>query len=226
MKAIKVASDRGTRERILSVAETFFAERGYHGTRIHEIAQQVGIQKASLFHHFPSKAALYRAVLERGVAETEETLQGILAGEASPQQKARMLAEAYVDAVAAHPQRTRILLRQSLGDSPVPIQSPEARRLLGAVAQFVIEGQRAKVFEPADAVAMILGLVGMVAFFFTSAHVFAPAWPANLFDPGAVQRVKRHVTQVVMRCLLRPEDYRSMENLPGSSVGLPERQPT
>jgi AcrR family transcriptional regulator len=61
--------DTATRERILSTAASLFASRGYHGTRLHDIATVVGIQKASLFHHFPSKADIYRAALERDVAE-------------------------------------------------------------------------------------------------------------------------------------------------------------
>src|SRR5689334_15009327 len=94
----------GTRERILKVAEELFAERGYHGARLHEIAQGVGVQKASLFHHFASKEDLYCAVLDEGFEETRATLEKALGTTGTPLAKVRALTEAYVDLVIAHPE--------------------------------------------------------------------------------------------------------------------------
>ena len=43
----------GTRERLLSVAHAHLVARGYHGLSLHDIAAEVGIRKASLYHHYP-----------------------------------------------------------------------------------------------------------------------------------------------------------------------------
>lgn len=53
------------KENILTAAETIFAEHGYEGAPISEIARTAGVSKSGLLHHFPSKEALLVAVLER-----------------------------------------------------------------------------------------------------------------------------------------------------------------
>jgi AcrR family transcriptional regulator len=195
--------ERATRERILEVAEASLGEHGYHGTRLHEIARRVGIQKASLFHYFPSKEHLYRTVLEEGFGQTEETIRAVLQADTSPSDKARALVEAYVDMVAAHPQRTKILLRQSLGDAPEGFAAANSERLLSLVAAFIIDRQQEGVFAPMDPLALVLGVIGMVAFFFTSATMLAPTWSGDPGSAASVERVKRHVWGVVERCLIR-----------------------
>ena len=61
--------------RILDAAETLFADRGLAGTAVRDIAGEVGLNPASLYNHFPSKLALYEAVLERAVKPLLEVLE-------------------------------------------------------------------------------------------------------------------------------------------------------
>ena len=58
----------GTRNQILVVASNLFAIHGYHGTTTREIAEGVGVRQPSLFHHFPTKAAMMEALLEHDLA--------------------------------------------------------------------------------------------------------------------------------------------------------------
>lgn len=66
-----------TRERILDVAESLFAEHGLAGTSVRDIAAEVGLTPASLYNHFAGKQALYEAVLERGVRPLIEILRDL-----------------------------------------------------------------------------------------------------------------------------------------------------
>ena len=54
-----------TRERLLDQAEALFAERGFYGVSIAAIANELGLTKQALLHHFGSKEKLYGEVLKR-----------------------------------------------------------------------------------------------------------------------------------------------------------------
>jgi AcrR family transcriptional regulator len=64
------------REDILAAAVAVYAEAGYQGSSLREIARRVGMTHAGLLYYFPSKEALLAAVLERRDAEDGERLSG------------------------------------------------------------------------------------------------------------------------------------------------------
>jgi AcrR family transcriptional regulator len=73
--------DGDTRETIRAVALELFSTKGFEQTSLREIAERVGLTKASLYYHYSSKQALLVAVVEpvltgwRAVAEEAETLE-------------------------------------------------------------------------------------------------------------------------------------------------------
>jgi AcrR family transcriptional regulator len=63
----RMTKGQRTAQRIMDAAEKLFAENGYEGTSLREIAEAVDIQEPGLYRHFENKQALYRAVLERAL---------------------------------------------------------------------------------------------------------------------------------------------------------------
>lgn len=66
-----------TRERILSVAEELFLQRGFAGTSLDEIIERSELTKGGFFYHFENKAALGMAVLERYATKDFDLFEGL-----------------------------------------------------------------------------------------------------------------------------------------------------
>ena len=88
MKAISTARHSAagirTRERILRESSLLIAERGYRATTTRQIAERVGIQQPSLFHHFASKAAIVSELLAWDLDQTLPFVQELAALDSNP----------------------------------------------------------------------------------------------------------------------------------------------
>lgn len=80
------------RERVLNVAERLFSERGYKAVTLRDIAVELGIRQASLYHHVPGgKEALFVEVSARGLQRHRHELERAI-GQAGPQLRDQLLA--------------------------------------------------------------------------------------------------------------------------------------
>lgn len=73
-RPVDPARHSAQRERIVGAAFTLFARDGYHGTTTDDIRRAAGIGSGTLFHYFPSKAAIMAAVVEAGTAHASARL--------------------------------------------------------------------------------------------------------------------------------------------------------
>jgi AcrR family transcriptional regulator len=70
-----------TRERVLAAARGLFAERGYFGTGTTDIVQAAGVgTRGALYHHFPDRPTLFRAVFEQVEVDLIEQAGAAVAG--------------------------------------------------------------------------------------------------------------------------------------------------
>jgi TetR/AcrR family transcriptional repressor of nem operon len=91
-----------TGRRALDVAERLVQTRGFNGFSYADIAEALGVTKASLHYHFPSKADLGQRLIERYEATFLETLAGIDQAQQGAAQKLRRYATIYADVLRAN----------------------------------------------------------------------------------------------------------------------------
>jgi AcrR family transcriptional regulator len=102
------------REQLIGVARQVFAERGYQGAAIEEIADRANVSKPVVYQHFGGKEGLYAVVVDREV----QRLTGAIAGSfdaVHPRLVAESAAEAFLSYIEEHEDGFRVLVR----DAPV-----------------------------------------------------------------------------------------------------------
>lgn len=119
-----------TRQLILESALSCFAERGYNGASMSEIAKLAGVQKSLLQYHFGTKEGLWQACLAHRAAPVIEALDGFIAGKVS----ASDLIDARMKVLSKHPEVGRLLAWASM--EPVPMPSFIAQRREGVLGRF------------------------------------------------------------------------------------------
>lgn len=66
-----------TRARLLQVALDLFSRNGYDATGVAEICAAAGVSKGAFYHHFPSKQALFLALLEDWLATLDRQIEAV-----------------------------------------------------------------------------------------------------------------------------------------------------
>ena len=99
------------RQHIFEAAERVFAERGFEAAKLQEISAVAGLSMGTIYAIFPSKAELFRAILEERGQELLRLAREVVARAIPPREALHALGEVYVDYFLAHPDFLRMHLR-------------------------------------------------------------------------------------------------------------------
>jgi AcrR family transcriptional regulator len=123
-KRLKAAERRAS---ILAVAKVLFADRGYHGVSVDEIAKRLGVSPAVLYRHFDSKDALYEAVLNEIACHRESYVEAALSGPDDFGSVLTRMTRVYIESVARDPDYLRMEMHSVLEGSAATQQFFESR---------------------------------------------------------------------------------------------------
>jgi AcrR family transcriptional regulator len=106
------------RDTILKAAQRLFAEKGYHGVSIDEIAREVDVSPAILYRHFKSKQILYDTVLQELSAQRESYVQTVINSGTSFEDVLTGMTQVYIKSIEENPDLLRIELQSLLDRNP------------------------------------------------------------------------------------------------------------
>lgn len=122
------------REVIVAAAMEVFAERGYDGTSMDEIARRAGISRPVVYDHFPSKRELHLTLLEHEAQRLTADVTRILAAPGTPAERYERALDAFFTFVEQRPYAWRVLFRESGGDA----ETVERHRAIQSAAHLAV----------------------------------------------------------------------------------------
>jgi len=138
-----LAIDAGIRERLVSSARPLFAEKGFCGTSVREIAKRAGVNPASLSYYFGGKEGLYEAVLESLWEEVDQHFSLLAAEGLRPMERIERFVRGFFSLHAANPALVRFLNRE-LADPTSCFETvliPRVRKVAGLLRGAIVEAK-------------------------------------------------------------------------------------
>ncbi|HJO24379.1 MAG: TetR/AcrR family transcriptional regulator [Myxococcota bacterium] len=198
-----------TRNAILAAAEELFAERGFDATRLEDIAERVGIRRASIVYYFKEKREVYDAIIADVLHGLHGTLeQALTPRPAKPLDRVEAIVAAWANYVGGRPATARLLLREIANTTPGLTSAAWQRA--GPLEEFVRREftENSEIinagFEKRSPIQVASTVVGATFFFIAAMpRIFANTG----FDPTTPEQIEAHrheLTRIVRR-LLQPE---------------------
>jgi AcrR family transcriptional regulator len=196
-------ADTPTRDLILREARLCFANQGYDGTSLNDIAAGVGIRRPSLMHHFASKEAIYRQVLEDALADWSLRISEIRSKPGDGWVLVDAVLEASFDFFRSNPEIVSIVRREALSEKGhLGFDLGEALRpyFLRSVAFFEREMEAGR-FRHHDAENLVVTGYGALLTYFSDHWMLAGLIDRDPLSPAALEARFEHIRDFVRSAL-------------------------
>lgn len=194
-----------TRERLLEVAEEQFAQKGFFGARVDEIAQAAGINKRMLYAHFGSKDGLYSAVLLKTYQRLAECEKQFIVVGLDPLVSIRNIVFVSFKFLSENPNFVRMLLWENL-NSAKAVPREELVKLKEPTIDYMRRQiRRGKVMglfsQEADEYHTVLSLMNYCFSYFSNIHTMSAILGKDLASPDEVEARAEYVADMIIKYL-------------------------
>ena len=162
MSHVTPALPATTAETILDAASALFADKGYEGARVEELARAAGVNKATLYYQIGDKEALYHAVITRVLARTADEVCARVAATTGCEEQIRRYIQIFARNTGNMRYAAPIMLREvASGGRNLPESAiRQMGRLLGALSGALAEGERLGLFRPVNGFMVHMMIIG------------------------------------------------------------------
>jgi AcrR family transcriptional regulator len=190
-----------TAERILDVAEQLFAERGYDGATLRDVATRVGVRAPSLYNHFASKDELYAAVLERGIGPVMELLVRTAAAPEGQRPDPGQLVVDLMEILARRPAIPRLVQHETLagGQRLTPILRSWIVPAFERAHELIALNPAAQSWSREQIPLLVLAMYHVVVGYFTFASFYRDLGGDELLGEAALESQTRFLRELVER---------------------------
>ena len=192
------AAEPEKRRAILHAAVRVFAEKGYHGCRIADVARAAGVAYGLVYHYFQSKEELLESVFAEQWSILVNALRAIDAGPGTAPEKLEAMLAFVFDVFKTAPAAVRVLLLE-VTRTPHALRAGSTRETFEAavriVADVVARGQeRGELRGDLDPMLVAAGLLGALELALTGMVVGLVSAP----DEAAVDRARAQIAALVL----------------------------
>jgi len=163
----------GSRARILAAAQDEFAARGFDGANMDRVARAARLNKAMIYYHFRSKAALYAEIFQAFIRAALDRAREVADSPADPATKIRAFIRAVAEEAATRPHFPAMWLREVAGGGRHVDRA--TLELIGelpaTLGRIVAEGRAQGRFRAIHPLLLHFGIVGPLVLFFVSRPV-------------------------------------------------------
>jgi AcrR family transcriptional regulator len=211
--------ERAARARadIIEVATSEFAQHGYAGARVDDMADRMRTTKRMIYYYFGSKEALYLTVLERVYAQIRQVERDVRIDELRPDEALRTLAEATYDHHTTHESFIKLVSIENIHRAEHLRRSDTIMRenatALTLLRSVVDRGVSEGIFRPdVDAIDVHMMISAYACFHVANRHTFAAIFERDMLDPALRSAHRRLIGDMVVATMTAPRGRATEED--------------
>jgi TetR/AcrR family transcriptional regulator len=187
----------------LAAAERVFAEKGFDGARMDQIAREAKVNKALIYYYFKGKEKLFLAVLDDLFTALTSAVESGGRMVSSPMEQLLNMISAYFDFVNGRRTYPHIVQREMIGGGRFLDAMAQHLEPIYEMGKAVIErGIQIGQFRRVNPGQLLFSVVAMIAFYFSAAVLFGKVTRTNALSPENVALRKTEILELLQQGLL------------------------